>query len=122
MWDYGMISREQFEVRKEFVERVLVELGAKATNLRPVTHISTVARGRLKSFTENRLVYEYRGEYFRVSEILFPDKPYIVIEWTDRKESVELNAMEDADPFPYDLGDEKIVAEVRQILNNEQPV
>lgn len=119
MWDYKMISREQFEVRKDFVERVLVGLGAKATDMRPVTHISTVARGRLESFTENRLIYEYKGEYYRVSEILFPDKPYIVIEWTDRKESVELNAMEDADPFPYDLEDEEIVEEVGQILNNE---
>jgi len=45
--------------------------------------------------------------------IPFDGKPCIVIEWTDNEQYAVAGALEDVDPFPYDLTDEEIIHEVK---------
>lgn len=104
MWKYTDIMREEFEARKDFVETVLKKSGAiplKADLLRTES---------------DRTVFEYAGNFYRVDEILFPDKPFIVIEWSDRIENVRNNVMEDTNSYPYDLSDDEIRAEIRCLI------
>ena len=105
LWKYKTVSREEFEVRKEFVEQIMVQLGAEPTDYGNSTPAS-------------RTIYKYKHEYYRVDEILIWDKPYLVIEWTDRLDYITdgANLMEDIAPFPYDLSDEQITLEITSAL------
>ncbi len=53
-----------------------------------------------------------------MDEVLFPQKPFLVMEWAGREEDVRNNGMEDTDPFPWDLGEEEILAELQKLLEN----
>lgn len=65
-----------------------------------------------------RPVFEYNGLYYRVDEICFPNKPFIVIECGTYDELLK-NCMEDVDPFPCDLTDDELLAEVKYSLGME---
>ena len=65
-----------------------------------------------------RAVYRYQDGFYRVDEVLFPQKPFLVMEWAGREEDVRNNGMEDTDPFPWDLGEEEILAELQKLLEN----
>lgn len=53
-------------------------------------------------------------EMYRIDEVLF-SKPSIVIEFSDYDMLIN-NAMEDGEPFPYDLSDEEFENEVKHSL------
>ena len=40
-----------------------------------------------------------------------------VAEWAGREEDVQGNGMEDTDPFPWDMGEEDLLAELRVVLD-----
>lgn len=60
-----------------------------------------------------RPVYQYNGSYYRICEILFSLKPFIVLECACTLDEVMKNIMEDADRFPYDLSDADIIKELK---------
>ena len=97
IWKYKTVSRDEFETRKEFVEQIMLRLGAEPTKYG-------------KSIPASRTIYKHKHEYYRVDEILIWEKPYLVIEWTDRLDFITdgIDIMEDIAPFPYDLSDEQI--------------
>lgn len=102
MWIYKDISRSEFERRKDFVERVMRDLGCEPIQISEHT------------------VYRFKDEFYRVDEVLFPEKPFIVLEYADTEDKVMKNIMEDCEPFPYDLSDDEITNEVRYSLGIEQ--
>lgn len=65
-----------------------------------------------------RPTFEYNGQYYRVDEVCFSDKPFIVIEYRTYDELMN-NAMEDAEPFPYNLTEEELLNEVKYSLGIE---
>ena len=65
-----------------------------------------------------RSVFTYKGLFFRVDEVFFSQKPFIVIECGDLDELMN-NIMEDAEPFPYDLSYEELCDEVKYSLGIE---
>ena len=65
-----------------------------------------------------RPTFEYNGQYYRVDEVCFSDKPFIVIEYGTYDELMN-NAMEDAEPFPYNLTEEELLNEVKYSLGIE---
>lgn len=72
-------------------------------------------------FVENistRPVFEYKGEYYRVDEVCFPGKPFIVIECGTYEELIN-NVMDEAAPFPYDLTEDELLKEVKYSLGIE---
>lgn len=116
MWKYTDVTREEFEIKKDRVEEMIVSFGAVPVNDVLFHKVSCFSGGITDSILSARRVYEYKKQYVRVCEVLFPEKPFIVIEWAENIEQVIDNQMEDTDPFPYDLPDDEIVKEIEWIL------
>ena len=64
-----------------------------------------------------RPIYEFNGEYYRVTEMCFK-KPFVVIEGGTYDELIK-NIMEDANSFPYNLSDAELLNEVKYALEME---
>ena len=120
MWCYDNISRADFEKVKGIVEDIMIKLGAEIFKIYlPYEQKTTTFTGTFEEiFNSKRPVYTYKGEYFRIDEVLFSKKPFIVIECGDMTELLN-NTMEDAEPFPYDLPYEELINEVKYSLGIE---
>lgn len=120
MWHYKNVTRTEFEKAKDSVEQIMLALGAEVYDADlPVRSVKSVISGKCEeTFSSERKVFVYNGEFFRVDEVLFSQKPFIVIEFGVLDDFVN-NTAEDAEPFPYDLTYEEIVKEVRYSLGIE---
>ena len=120
MWFYDTIKREDFEKRKDYVEQIICKSGGKKVDIELPYEPKTISYSDDHSeiYDQVRPVFEFKNEYFRVDEVLFKDKPFIVLEY-GTLEKLMNNTMEDADPFPFDLNDDDIVKEVRYALGIE---
>lgn len=54
-------------------------------------------------------IWKYKEEYVRVDRVYFLEKPFIVLEFSKKKEG----PYEDADPFPYDMPDIDFEQEIK---------
>ena len=120
MWFYKNVTREVFEKKKDFVEEVMLELGADVYEIELPYEQKTVSYSgdHIETFCSHRKIYTYKDEFYRVDEVLFAAKPFIVLECGTLEELLN-NIMEDADPFPYDLPDEEIINEVKYSMRIE---
>ena len=120
MWFYDNVSRADFEAVKDIVEKIMLQLGASVYDVQlPYEDKTTNYSGdNEETYYFERPVYTYNEFYFRVDEVLFSNKPFIVIECGDLDELLK-NTMEDAEPFPYDLSPEEIRNEVKYSLGIE---
>ncbi len=120
MWYYDNITRDDFESVKNLVEKIMLELGAEIFEIHlPYEQKTTNYFGNFEETNySERSIFVYNGEYFRVDEVLFSQKPFIVIECGDMNDLLN-NTMEDADPFPYDLSHEELRNEVKYSLGIE---
>ncbi|MBE5759513.1 MAG: hypothetical protein E7332_05745 [Clostridiales bacterium] len=120
MWIYKSVTRQELESIKDIVEKYIVMLGGNKVS------IALPYEQRTRSYTGNdfvenvslRPVFEYRDEYFRVDEVCFPGKPFIVIEHGTYDELIN-NIMNEAYPFPYDLAEDELLKEVKYSLGIE---
>lgn len=119
MWKYDFVSREDFETIMEKVESFIVMLGGKkvSENENFPQRVITHANGDVAE-TITRTVYKYKDEYYRVDEIHFDEKPFIVIEYASHDDFIH-KRMWDADPFPYDLSENELLMEVKYALEIE---
>ncbi len=117
MWFYSNDTRKSFERRKDYVQAVMMELGAEIADIElSYEQKSTSYVGKfVETYYSVRPVFTYRGRYYRVDEALFREKPFIVLECGTLQEVLS-NGMEDTDPFPYDLPNEEIEAEIRYVF------
>ena len=117
MWPYKQVSQEEFNRRKKLVEQMLIAFGAKKIDLQMTYKDTskTILKGVHYTSLNETTVYMIKERYVRVDEILFPDKPYIVLEVSDNVNDVLESTMEDCDPFPYDLSD----AEIQTIIKKQ---
>ncbi len=120
MWHYKNVTRTEFEKAKDSVEQIMLALGAEVYDADlPVRSVKSVISGKCEeTFSSERKVFVYNGEFFRVDEVLLSQKPFIVIEFGVFDDFVN-NTTEDAEPFPYDLTYEEIVKEVRYSMGIE---
>lgn len=98
MWSYKDILQGDYEKAANFVESIIEKLGA-------------VCVGESEEAAP-RKIWKFRNEYVRVDRICFPEKPFIVLEFSDQIEGF----YEDADPFPYDLPENELVLEAKYAL------
>lgn len=117
-WVYPDVFRYQFEQKMEYVESLLVRLGAIPLNYYVTQKVPLNGKVVYRTSIPQRMVYRYKKVYLQVNEILFPDKPFIMIRWTDRLERINRNMMESFDPFPYDWSREEMLKEVMSLLKN----
>ena len=107
MWWYKDVTRAEFEAVKDKVEEIMLSFGAvKFDTELPCVQKTTSYSGNFEeTHISKRPVFTYNGEYFCVDEVLFRDKPFIVIAF-GTKDDLLKNTLEDAEPFPYDLPDD----------------
>ncbi len=118
-WPYKQITRDAFEARKDFVEKVIVELGGKKLKgIFPHNETSSTVSGDVEvAWQSTRQIYKFNGACYRVSEYCpFPQGPFIVIECGETVDDAKNNIMEDIEPFPWNLSDERIILEVKYAL------
>ena len=117
MWKYTCVTRQQFEKTKDKIEEFIVLLGGKKVevNLPYEQKTTTITKNNTIVHISTRPPFEYNKQYYRVGEVCFPDKPFIVIECGTYDELMN-NIMEDIEPFPYDLSDEELLNEVKYSL------
>ena len=120
-WIYTNVTRQEFEVVKDKVEKILVEHGCVEVELDlPYVQKTTSFLGE----DEKVINYSYRPAfqkddwYYRVDEVCFPDKPFITIEFGDYNDLMN-DIMEDLDPIPYDLADNELFDEVKRLVIEE---
>lgn len=118
MWPYSFVTRAEFENRKDFVNITLRHLGCEVLPASP-QRMTMYGKGFQETWIAVRPLYRLHGVYIHIGEVLH-EKPFLVLELADTLEEVEGNAMEDADPFPYDLSDDEIVLEVKRSLGLEE--
>ena len=120
MWFYTDVTREEFEKVKDRIQDIMIEFGAHASDITlPYQQKTTsISENGTDTVISNRPVYCFRNVYYRVDEVLYPEKPFIVIEF-GLEEDVLHDTMEDAEPFPYDLPDDELVNEVKYSLEIE---
>lgn len=121
MWFYKDISREDFEKIKDRIEEIMIAHGAVVADIESSCNQGTITlnTGSDDVFWEdNRRFFKFRDLYYRLDEVCFPEKPFIVAE-VGAYEEVMNNTMEDADPFPYDLSEEKLDNEVSYFLGEK---
>ena len=121
MWPYKNITRNEFEKRKDFVEYIICTLGGEKINIKlPYEQKTTSLNDKLnESNYFQRPFYKFKDEYFRVDEVLFYNKPFIVLEYAKSISEVINNTMTDLKPFPYDLMDNNIVKEIKYSMGIE---
>lgn len=121
MWSYKAVSREEFENRKDFVAQIMRELGCEAVNIElPYEQkTTTYGAGTKETYISKQPIYKFKNGFYRIDEVLFPEKPFIVLEYADTEDWVRMNVMEDCDPFPYNLSDEDMIKEVKYSLGIE---
>lgn len=102
MWSYKEITRSKFEKKKDLIQQIIMNFGGEKTDIQ-------------LSYCSLRPVFKFNNEYYRVDEVLFENKPFIVIEFGSFNDVIN-NTMEDADPFPYDLSDDELKDEVSYSL------
>ena len=120
MWFYRNITREEFEKRKSYVEQIICELGGEKLDVEiPYEQkTTTVINDYSETHRSGRHIYQFGNEYFRVDEVLYENKPFIVLECGTFEELMN-NTMEDMNPFPVDLSDDDIIKEVKYSLGIE---
>ena len=109
MWWYENVTRVDFEAVKDTIEQIMLQLGASKYEIRlPYEAKTTSCSDDFEEMHRSeRSVFTYKGLFFRVDEVLFSQKPFIVIECGDLDELMN-NIMDDAEPFPYDLSYEEL--------------
>ena len=112
MWPYSNPTEEMFKSKILSVEKMLENMGAVAVEENSVHTAQWDMTGVVFDKKINQFTWKYKEEYFRVNEIWFPEKPFIVIEHSNKLSG----PFDDADPFPYDLPDEEILEEIKFVL------
>lgn len=103
MWKYSCVTRQEFESIKDKIEKCIVQLGGYevSVDLPYIKRSVSYLESDMEENISTRPVFEYNKLYYRVDEVCFPDKPFIVIECGTYDELMN-NTMEDADSFPYE--------------------
>lgn len=100
MWIYDNIKREDFLTKIHLAETIIEKSGAFLSGNRQEKSSHIDGNGiTIDSRTITKKIWRYKNQFVCVDKLFFQEKPFIVLEFSDRPEG----PYEDADPFPYDL-------------------
>ncbi len=121
MWTYTDITRDEFEKIKDHIEEIMVAHGAVTQDIdSPYSQKTTTVHKDSDAIVwkSHRKVYKYNDLFYRIDEVCFDKKPFIVAEFGTYDELMK-NIMEDADPFPWDLSEKELEDEVSFFLGEK---
>lgn len=119
MWFYKNVSRAEFERRKNQIGQIMLELGCEIVELPHENKLTSYVNDFSEEWVSIRPTYKFQNGFYRIDEVLFPDKPFIVLAFAETADEVIRDIMEDCDPFPYDLPDDETAKEVKYSLGIE---
>lgn len=115
-WMYVSVSREDFQKKIVFAEQLLEKYGAEYVSDFEKRGYWTLTDSTHAYETIQKRIYKLDEEFIRVDWVYFTQKPFIVLEFSDKIDG----PYEDADPFPYDLPDDEFEYEIRFSLKLER--
>ena len=115
VWPYDDHSEEEYLKVIQFVEDYVVSLGTEYVCTKE-EKFTTVADDETITEVLKLRVFKYGEEYFWVEHHFLPDCPCVVFSFGD----IIDNIFDDAEPFPYDLPEDELKAEVRYSLGIEK--
>mgnify|MGYP001106362057 CR=1 FL=1 len=107
-WPYDASIRDMFLARMAFAEQLLQSYGAEYIDTAVELGTWMLRNGCYAYERLEKRIWKRKNVYIRVDRVYFPEKPFIVLEFSQKQEG----PYEDADPFPYDLPDEEFEQEV----------
>ena len=116
MWPYKHHAEEDYNRVITFVQDYAVSLGAKLM-VSKEEKFTTYAGDKYISESLYMNIYQFDNYYFWIEHHFLSDRPFIVFSFGN---SIETVGEEDAEPFPYDLPEEELKAEVRYSLGLEK--
>ena len=115
MWPYSNHSEEDYYKAIEFVENYALSLGAEYVCTKEERFSAFSGDKEIVEESKTK-VYKYGDDYYWIEHHFLADCPYIVFSFGDTIETI----FDDADPFPYNLTEEDLKAEVRYSLGIEK--
>lgn len=115
-WMYVSVSIEDFQRKIAFAEKLLEKYGAKYVKNIEYKGYWTLGDGPHAYENVQKRIYKLGDDFIRVDWVYFTQKPFIVLEFSDKIDG----PYEDADPFPYDLPDDEFEMEIRFSLGLEK--
>ncbi len=111
-WPYSFVTKEEFDKRIKYVEEVLQKYGAEHIGESHRFGTWILKNGSKVCENIEKRIWKRESEFIRVDWVHFSQKPFLVLEFSDKQEG----PYEDADPFPYDLTDERLKQEIKYSL------
>ena len=108
-----MTGQDQLKFQKMAtqVENCFVRCGAEPQDI----------NRRNRERFDQRQIFLYKGNYYRVDQAEFDGVPFLVIDCIDNPEYASVGIMEDVDALPLTLTEEEVEKRIREILvNNEE--
>lgn len=113
MWIYENIKKEDFLTKMRLAETIIEESGAFLSGEQQERNSHIKGNGiTIDSRNTTKKIWNYKNQFICVDELFFREKPFIVLEFSDRPEG----PYEDANPFPYVLSEEKMIQEIKTAL------
>lgn len=108
-WPYRSHDKEIFLSKIILVESYLQKYGAEYID--KVNEVGTwmFQDGSYVIEHTEKNIWKFKEEYVRIDRMYFLEKPFIVLEFSKKKEG----PYEDADPFPYDISDVDFEQEIK---------
>jgi hypothetical protein len=115
MWPYKNHSEEQYNKTIGFLEDYALSLGAELVCIKKEKFTTISGNNTIVKEVEMK-IFKFGSEYYWLEDHFLPDCPFIVFSFGDTIETI----FEDADPFPYNLSEDELKAEVRYSLGIEK--
>ena len=120
MWNYTDITRDEFERIKDHIEEIMVSHGAVAQDIElPYANKTTTIQTDSNEIVweSRRKAYKYKDLYYRISEICYEKKPFIVAE--ELREAKKMGFSDREIGILWDLSEEEIEDEVAFFLGEK---
>ncbi len=114
-WPYSHISKSEFLAQIVAVEKILQKYGSEYVKDSCEKNTWILSSDTSYNAKLQKHIWKRKDNYIRVDSVYFPEKPFLVLEFSEHQEG----PYEDADPFPYDLSDEELEQEIRYSLGME---
>lgn len=111
-WPYENIDYNEFNGVINMCEQIIISLGGKLLMKCKENETWICDKGYYITEQAAKRVFKFRDGYVCVDKMYFPDKPFIVLKFSDVIEG----PYEDADPFPFDLPIEEVKLEIEYAL------
>lgn len=108
-WPYTDMEPEDLETALVLAAQIIQKLGAEYIGDSRSHETWLMGDGQSVSDMITQKVFRFHQEFVRIDRVYLPDCPCIVLEFSDQYDG----PYEDADPFPFHLGEKEFEQKIR---------